>query len=411
MIAALAGRLFYFFMPGGVLLLAAVLFGHSAEVVHWRPVTAKLLFFGVPAIGFLVCWRFNRFKPVFGILILFLAEWALNGFYRGAAFHPEVGLPVRDAVAVLMPLNLAWLALSREKGLVNPAGLTRLLLIFSQPPLIAALYLYRPELLSYLSKDFLSWNFAWQLPLAQPAIAAYILVLALLILNFSRQRGVIDAGFIWALLAGYLGLVVYTGLLSTICIMLGGLILVTSVIEAAHTMAFRDELTGLPGRRALDELLARLRGDYVVAMLDIDFFKKFNDRYGHDVGDQVLKMVAAHIAGIKGGGRPFRYGGEEFTVVFPGSAIDEVADHLERVRESVAEAGFTLRNSTRPKIPASGRKGRGRSKHSTRNRVGVTISIGAASRDERRQNPGQVLKKADQALYKAKKAGRNRVIV
>ncbi|MCA1765244.1 MAG: GGDEF domain-containing protein [Desulfobulbaceae bacterium] len=362
MIAALAGRLFYFFMPGGVLLLVAVLFGHSAEVVHWRPV-------------------------------------------------PEVGLPVRDAVAVLMPLNLAWLALSREKGLVNPAGLTRLLLIFSQPPLIAALYLYRPELLSYLSKDFLSWNFAWQLPLAQPAIAAYILVLALLILNFSRQRGVIDAGFIWALLAGYLGLVVYTGLLSTICIMLGGLILVTSVIEAAHTMAFRDELTGLPGRRALDELLARLRGDYVVAMLDIDFFKKFNDRYGHDVGDQVLKMVAAHIAGIKGGGRPFRYGGEEFTVVFPGSAIDEVADHLERVRESVAEAGFTLRNSTRPKIPASGRKGRGRSKHSTRNRVGVTISIGAASRDERRQNPGQVLKKADQALYKAKKAGRNRVIV
>lgn len=410
MIAALAGRLFYFFMPGGVLLLAGILFGSSAEFIHWRPISAKLLVLGVPAFGLFICWRFNRFKPIFGVLALFLAEWVLSSFYRAADGNQGLALLVRDSVAVLLPLNLAWLALGREKGLFNPAGLVKLLLIVSQPLLIAAVYLFRPELLSCLSKNFLPWNFAGGIVLAQPAIAAYFFSLVVLVVNFLRQRRVVDAGFIWALLAGYLGLTVYTGLLSTISIMLGGLILVVSVIEAARTLAFRDELTGLPSRRALDELLPRLRGDYAAAMLDIDFFKKFNDRYGHDVGDQVLKMVAAHIAGVKGGGRPFRYGGEEFTVIFPGKTVDQVSGHLERIRKSVAEAGFTLRNSARAKNRVKGGKAWGRSKQPSRNKVGVTISIGIASRAGRGLNPGQVLKKADQALYKAKEAGRNRVV-
>jgi len=392
-------------------LLAGIMFGNSVEALYWRPVVAKLLLFGVPVFGLSICWRFNRFKPAFAVLAIFIAEWALHSFYRGAEADHGFALLVRNAVAVLLPLNLAWLALGREKGLFNSAGLAKLLIIAAQPLLFGILYFHRPELLSYLTIEFLPWDSAGFITLAQPAIVAYLLALVVLAVKFLRHRGGIEAGFFWALLAGYLGLTVYSGLLSTISMMLGGLILVVSVIEAAHTLAYRDELTGLPARRALDELLSRLRGDYAVAMLDIDFFKKFNDTYGHDVGDQVLKMVASHIASVKGGGRPFRYGGEEFTVVFPGRTVDEVSDHLERVRESVEDAGFTLRNSARPKSKVSGRKGRGRAKHGFRKRVGVTISIGAAARDERNLNPGQVIKKADQALYKAKEAGRNRVVV
>jgi len=72
---------------------------------------------------------------------------------------------------------------------------------------------------------------------------------------------------------------------------------------------------------------------YVIAMLDVDHFKSFNDTYGHDVGDQVLKMVAAKINGVKGGGKPFRYGGEEFTVIFPRRRLAEAIPHLEEVRK------------------------------------------------------------------------------
>lgn len=81
-------------------------------------------------------------------------------------------------------------------------------------------------------------------------------------------------------------------------------------------MAYQDELTSLPGRRALKEYLLKLGSEYTIAMFDIDHFKKFNDTHGHDVGDQVLRMVASKLATVSGRGKSFRYGGEEFTLVF-----------------------------------------------------------------------------------------------
>ena len=176
-------------------------------------------------------------------------------------------------------------------------------------------------------------------------------------------------------------------------------------------MAYRDDLTGLAGRRALNEMLLRLRGKYVVAMLDIDFFKKFNDSYGHDVGDQVLKMVSSRIARVSGGGRAYRYGGEEFTVIFPGRKVEDVTGYLERLRMSVENAGFTLRDSDRPKSAKSGVQGRGSCQQTAAGKVGVTVSIGVAGRSSRTTGPGEVLKMADLALYKAKKSGRNRVVI
>jgi len=102
------------------------------------------------------------------------------------------------------------------------------------------------------------------------------------------------------------------------------LIMQLAVIQESHNMAFRDDLTGLPSRRALNEQLPGLGSRYAIAMVDVDHFKRFNDTYGHDVGDQVLKVVAARLMGVTGGGRPFRYGGEEFTVLFPGQECQGV---------------------------------------------------------------------------------------
>jgi diguanylate cyclase (GGDEF)-like protein len=410
MIAVLVRILFRFFLPGGFLLLAGILFSSSAEIIHWRPVVAKVSLLVVPAACLLVCWRFNKFKPVFAVLVLLLAEWALQSFCRGVDIDPGLAMVVRDTLTVLLPLNLAWLALGRETGLVNIMGLVKLTLIVVQPLMIAYIYFRQPEMLTYLGREFSPWDFTGMVALAQPAIAAYLIALVVLLINWSRQRGVIDIGFVWALLASYFGLAVYTGLLSTICLMLGGMILAVSVVEAAYVMAFRDDLTGLPARRALNELLLKLRGDYTIAMLDIDFFKKFNDSYGHDVGDQVLKMVASQIARVTGGGRPFRYGGEEFTVVFPGKKLDDVAGHLEKIRSSVESTGFAMRKQGRPKSQIKGRKGRGHNNKANFKKVGVTISIGVASRDDRTSKAEQVVKRADLALYKAKEAGRNRVV-
>ena len=83
-------------------------------------------------------------------------------------------------------------------------------------------------------------------------------------------------------------------------------------------MAYRDELTGLQARRAMNEQLMGLGRQYVIAMVDVDHFKRFNDTFGHDVGDQVLKMVATKIEGVKGGGRLSVTAGRNSLFFFPG---------------------------------------------------------------------------------------------
>lgn len=123
--------------------------------------------------------------------------------------------------------------------------------------------------------------------------------------------------------------------------------LATVVVLDSYYLAYRDELTGLPSRRALNKLALVLGRQYTVAMLDVDHFKKFNDTYGHDIGDQVLKLVATKLSKVKRGGRVFRYGGEEFTVVFPRKDLGQILDELDTLRQSVADYKMVIRNPVR----------------------------------------------------------------
>jgi len=188
-----------------------------------------------------------------------------------------------------------------------------------------------------------------------------------------------------------------------------GFTLGLSVMETSYAMAFRDDLTGLPGRRALMRDLQGMGSEYAAAMVDVDHFKQFNDRYGHDVGDQVLRMVAGRLAKAPGRGRAYRYGGEEFTILYPGKTLQQVFPHLKEVRGSVEDATFILRSWRRPrKRPVDPGAWRGTGKPKTKH-LSVTVSIGVADVSGKDISPDIVLKKADQALYRAKSAGRNRV--
>jgi PleD family two-component response regulator len=141
-------------------------------------------------------------------------------------------------------------------------------------------------------------------------------------------------------------------------------------------------------------------------MLDVDHFKKFNDDHGHAVGDDVLKVVATQMRKVGGGGIPYRYGGEEFAIIFTGKHLEVCIPHLEAVRTAIGNYSIALRDqATRPKSPKQGSAKRGKSRK--RKKVSVTVSIGLAERNEEDNNPEQVLKTADRALYKAKQGGRN----
>jgi diguanylate cyclase (GGDEF)-like protein len=193
-----------------------------------------------------------------------------------------------------------------------------------------------------------------------------------------------------------------------------GLILVASLLEESHQLAFRDQLTGLPGRRALEERLRSLDGGYAIAMVDVDHFKKFNDTHGHDIGDQVLKLVGGRLAQVGAGGTAYRYGGEEFSVVFPHTALADAAQALESIRGSIESYRMAVRSPDRPKKGEEGLKLRGDADtESTQKQpdksLSVTVSIGVAAPGENAGTPHQVVKAADAALYRAKQAGRNRL--
>ncbi|MHC1724862.1 MAG: diguanylate cyclase [Syntrophobacteraceae bacterium] len=399
-----------FFIPGSLLLLASVILMRADLPAALLSRIILIFPWVVPAAGMLLGWRFNRSRLVFAVLMLAAADRSLHYFAQGDLKSTCLSQFTFYAVAVLLPLNLAILSFMKERGILSASGVRRLCFIPAQPLAVAALYHYDClTVCCYLDHPALQESFLKHLPASPFPKAALITgLMSFLLIGFRycMVRGALECGFIWALATVFLALSSgRPGVTSTFYFSTAGLILVVSVIEASYAMAFHDELTGLPARRALNEFLLRTGTQYTVAMLDIDFFKKFNDRYGHDVGDQVLRMVASKISGVSGGGKAFRYGGEEFTVVFPGKSRDEAVSHLEQLRATIQSAGFTIRGSSRPrskpKKPAT-------TKTAPR-RVSVTISIGVAEKNKLHENAQEVIKAADKALYRAKKAGRNRV--
>lgn len=220
------------------------------------------------------------------------------------------------------------------------------------------------------------------------------------------------SAFRWSQLVAWLTFMVFViGVKQTEASMWAVLVVSVSFLLALADrmlkLAYIDELTGLPQRRALMSELQHLRKRSAVCMLDVDHFKKFNDRYGHEVGDQVLRLLGRILKSVSGF-KAYRYGGEEFTLVFSHNNEEKLKDVLETVRSKVANYPLALRDPSRPEKPRKGKEQRG--KQSDKKTVKVTISLGATIKAPG-DTPDSILKRADENLYAAKKAGRNRYVM
>jgi diguanylate cyclase (GGDEF)-like protein len=190
---------------------------------------------------------------------------------------------------------------------------------------------------------------------------------------------------------------------SSTALAFAGLCALCAVLYASYRMAFMDALSGLPNRRALDETLAQLSGDYAIAMVDVDHFKVFNDTHGHAAGDRVLQAVAQQLRRERRG-RAFRYGGEEFCLLFTGSRHRHAPQMCDEARARIEAMRVRIRSA-----PAKGKRSQAAARADF-SEVKVTASIGVAFRDEETRFASEVIKAADQALYRAKAKGRNRVM-
>jgi len=394
-------------IPGGLVLLAALVFLRPGVLPESAAPFLRVYPYAVAGIGVCLGWYFHRSRVVFGLLILALADRALVAFPLALGAERSAGRTAFNVVALLLPINLAAYSLLSDRGVISRRNAARLIPILGQVVAVGVLWVVRQrELNALLDYRFVGMDLAAWTPIPQPGLMAFGAGFVLLALQFFRIRNPIERSFLWALAAAFIALQTGragwspTGFLTT-----GGLILSLSVIEMSYRMAYYDELTGLPGRRALQETLLRLGSQYAVGMVDVDHFKGFNDQYGHDVGDQVLRMVAAKLGRAPGGGKAFRYGGEEFAVVFPGQSAEGVMPYLEALRREVQASCFVLRGPDRPKKKPDSPK----TDSGPRKAVLVTVSIGVAAWDEQKRKPDHVIKAADLALYRAKAAGRNTV--
>jgi len=389
------------FVPEVLILAAAALLLTMPSLRGTVTGLATVFPFAVVAAALLLGWRFNRSRLVFAIALLALTEYLL---LKGVDTPRE--RVCFDAMTFLVPINLALVALLPERGTLTPAGLLRWVLLGVQVLLVVFLAQSFPDkALKFLTTRLLPGRLTVWTPVAQPSIVAFVAIGALLVLAWWREPQSPVRGYFYALIAVFVALSwPAAGAGQEIWLATAGLILVIAVIEASYMMAYRDGLTELPGRRALNEALPRLSGQFSVAMVDVDHFKRFNDTYGHDAGDHVLRLVAARLAQASGGGTAYRYGGEEFALVFPGKGQDECLPHLEELREIVETSRFTMRRRFRPRVKPKNDKGR-----KTRPGITITVSIGVAERNHRNASPDQVVQAADKALYRAKEAGRNRV--
>ena len=363
--------------------------------------------FTVLAAALLLGWRFNRSRLVFAIALIALTEYVLLHTPPLQLATPRERL-FFHALTFLLPINLALVALLPERGTLTAAGLMRWVMLAVQVVSVGFLARQFPgQTLRFLTTRILPERlFAWT-PLEQPTIIAFLAVGVLLVMAWMREPQSPVRGYVYSLGAVFVALSwPAAGPGQEVWLSTAGLILVIAVIEASYLMAYRDGLTELPGRRALNEALLRLSGEFSVAMVDVDHFKRFNDTYGHDAGDHVLRLVAARLAQAAGGGTAYRYGGEEFALVFPGKGTEECLPLLEELRATVETSRFTMRRRFRPRNKTKVDKAR-----KTKEPITITVSIGVAERNHRNASPDQVIQAADKALYRAKEEGRNRVSI
>ncbi len=311
-------------------------------------------------------------------------------------------------LTLLMPISLLLVLSYRDAS------------IFSKP---FALYLFKLSIffiwswvtLSYIHEDGLddlnnTFLFVWpsvsQLPFIL-VIFSLAMVLIFSIFLMSRNN-IIDAVlYTTALLSSVTYAFIHITFISSTLFSLAGILLLLYLINASYELAFNDNLTDIPGRLALESDLRHLGKVFSIAMVDIDHFKSFNDSYGHETGDDVLKLVASKLQKVGKKARVYRYGGEEFTILFKGREVPDTLSELEELRAALEEYKMVIRNKdARPKNDKVGSKQRKTKAKS--NTVNITISIGVADNLDF-DTVAEVMKAADNALYKAKKTGRNKV--
>lgn len=400
------------------ILLAAILAGLTLfpHQLDWNNTTwFPKLPYVLLTVSLVLGIAFMQTRISFLCLLLGLTVFLINHHFF-VRQQPGAGQSVILLSSIYLPVLTALFYRLPERGIINLHGAIRaaivasvalvLLLLPRNPSTTAALIARSSALLSPLPSTT-----------GIPSIGIWMLAFSFPFLIVPRQH---ESPMLGPLLA--LALLFALGGMSfearlwrvgppaivfTIFMTGAGITLIWAVLESAWRHATIDELTELPGRRAMKHHFRKLGSSFSIAVIDIDHFKRINDRHGHTTGDQVLRFVAAILRSVPAG-RTYRYGGEEFVVVCERVTLSAAVDDMAMLCQHIAERPFYLRAKRRPRRKPEEMRGPEKA-DASKKPIKVTISIGVAEGNDKHPSPDATMVAADKALYRAKKAGRNRV--
>lgn len=393
-------------MPGLCLALAMLFNNEVYRLVV--PIYASLpyLVYMLLLAGLILAWGYNNGREFNLLLNLGIAYWAVRQFvWSGSLAGQQQGI-LFALLCTLLPIAFLIHTLLPERGVWRWQIAKRLGIAITLVTLMTLLVYFNNQLVYELLHTAI-WQQPKTITIPQTGILTFMITAMVLSMRLSLHTNVLSVGAFMGLLASFIALNnLATPSMAMIYFSIAAAAILISVVLNSYNLTFLDELTNLPSRRALKQQLMAVGKRYSIAMLDIDHFKKFNDRYGHDIGDQALRKVAEHLRRIQGGGKVYRYGGEEFTIVFHNKDAREALIYVDALRDAIAADPFYIRSRQRPRTKPEQPL---RTDKTELHKVKLTISAGIAQRADQHANPMEVIKSADKALYRAKRAGRNRV--
>ncbi|MCV6605996.1 MAG: GGDEF domain-containing protein, partial [Porticoccaceae bacterium] len=269
-------------------------------------------------------------------LLAILCYWLIQNHLQASLSSQPAG-QIFALLSLWLPIAIGALLLLPDTSWRHSSGLIAVLAAPLTALLISGLFAINPLWFSDQANALLATSFHG---LKLPTLPAFLFigvsllaVFRLLWRNNYADSSLLGCALLMGITLGWFQLANISAVLFTT---IGLVLLINQVLSFLH-IGYRDELTQIANRRALHKAARELRSNYSLAMVDIDHFKKINDKHGHDLGDQVLKVVAGKLRQVGSGGKVFRYGGEEFCLLFNGKNAEQTEEELEKLRQTIAE--------------------------------------------------------------------------
>lgn len=350
----------------------------------------------------------NRSRDLNLSLTLILCYWILQNLIWPTDTNDTTAIVLYALIGIVLASNFFINCIIQERGILTKQSLYLTVFLFAEIIFMIWFVYSAPQLLKdYLFYPYFLISWLEMTQIYQSTLLLLLIALLVLLIKAIRTPRVVNSGFLGALIAVTLALhFINAPITSMMFYTVACLIMILALSLDNFHLTKIDVLTELPGKRAFRKKLLTMKNHYCIAILDIDQFSKTNKKYGLDICNQILRMIASRSRDMGRKGLAYRYAGEEFAIIFYDMKLNEAHMYLGRLCNSIANEPFLLRRKRRPYfkplvLPI----------HTIAKPVHVSVTVGVAEKQSHHKNPVEVLRTAKDALNRAKLQAREELIL